>query len=144
MFCANCGAEINDKAVVCVHCGTQTQGGRIPSFSHFKKSGFSKEEVTLPCRLTAAQVDERMCNLKKHGVPFALVGRNVLQNGFEYSLTANISWLSWGELLYVKAEASGAGSLVNVFSKCCFPLQIASWGKHGQNIRMITAALEIS
>lgn len=25
MFCKNCGAEIHDQAVVCVHCGTSTQ-----------------------------------------------------------------------------------------------------------------------
>ncbi len=24
MFCSNCGKEIDDKAVVCVHCGVQT------------------------------------------------------------------------------------------------------------------------
>lgn len=26
MFCKNCGKEIDDKAVVCVHCGVATNG----------------------------------------------------------------------------------------------------------------------
>ena len=26
MFCKNCGKEIDDKAVVCVHCGVATEG----------------------------------------------------------------------------------------------------------------------
>ena len=28
MFCNNCGKEIDDKAVVCVHCGCQTQNAQ--------------------------------------------------------------------------------------------------------------------
>lgn len=27
MFCRNCGEEIDDKAVVCVHCGVMPRGG---------------------------------------------------------------------------------------------------------------------
>lgn len=29
MFCSNCGAEINDKAVICVKCGCPIEGRRI-------------------------------------------------------------------------------------------------------------------
>lgn len=25
MFCSNCGKEIDDKAVVCIHCGCETK-----------------------------------------------------------------------------------------------------------------------
>ena len=25
MYCTHCGAEINDEAVVCIHCGVATQ-----------------------------------------------------------------------------------------------------------------------
>lgn len=31
MFCKNCGKEINDKAVVCVHCGTSSIDRPEPS-----------------------------------------------------------------------------------------------------------------
>ncbi len=29
MFCKNCGKEIDDKAVVCVHCGVATSEGGL-------------------------------------------------------------------------------------------------------------------
>ena len=28
MFCSNCGKEIDDKAVICVHCGCSTQNSK--------------------------------------------------------------------------------------------------------------------
>lgn len=29
MFCKNCGKEIDDKAVVCIHCGVATNEGEL-------------------------------------------------------------------------------------------------------------------
>ena len=29
MFCSNCGKEINDKAVICIHCGCATRNHQI-------------------------------------------------------------------------------------------------------------------
>lgn len=29
MFCKNCGKEIDDKAVICVHCGVATDEGSL-------------------------------------------------------------------------------------------------------------------
>lgn len=31
MFCNNCGKEIDDKAVVCVHCGVPTKSTNAPA-----------------------------------------------------------------------------------------------------------------
>ena len=28
-FCSKCGKEINDEAVVCIHCGCQTSKGAV-------------------------------------------------------------------------------------------------------------------
>lgn len=28
MFCSNCGAQIDDKAAVCIHCGVKTNGSK--------------------------------------------------------------------------------------------------------------------
>lgn len=144
MFCKNCGAQINDKAVICVHCGAQICSRIIPTFSSFDKWGISKSEVTLPCRLSPEEVDDRMCNLSRYGILFNLVGRNVFSDGFEYSLTVNIGLCSWGELMYVKCTKTNEGSMVNIFSKCAFPLQICAWGKHDRNIAKIESALGIS
>ena len=143
MFCRNCGAEIKDNAFMCVHCGVQTCDRIIPTFTSFNKCGLSKEEVTLPCKLTSLQVDERMCNLSRFGAQINVVGRNVLPNGFEYCLSTEIGLCSWGELMYVKVEKSSVGSIVNIFSKCAFPAQIVAWGKHGRNIKKIMNALEM-
>lgn len=143
MFCRKCGTEIKNNATFCVNCGTKTAERLVPSFACFNKGGISKSEVTLPCPLSPEQIDERMLNLPRFGVYFDLVGRNVLPNGFEYSLTAGIGLCSWGELIYVRSIASGQGTMVNIFSKCAFPLQIIAWGKHDRNIEKIRLALGI-
>ena len=31
MFCGNCGREIDNKAVICPHCGVATKGGSAPA-----------------------------------------------------------------------------------------------------------------
>lgn len=141
MFCKTCGAEISDRAFICVHCGAQTCGRIIPAFAGFNRSGISKGEESFSCHLTPNDVDARMCNLSAYGVSFNVVGRNVLPDGFEYSLTTNIGPCSWGELMYVKCIHKGEESLVTVFSKCAFPAQIIAWGKHGRNIAKIRNAL---
>ena len=33
MFCSKCGNEIDDEAVICVHCGCAVQGRYIPATS---------------------------------------------------------------------------------------------------------------
>lgn len=144
MFCRNCGAEIKDNAFMCVNCGAQTAERLVPSFHRFDKGGLSKSEVTLPCPLSPLQIDERMLNLSKYGLLFEVVGRNVLSDGFEYSLTANMGICSWGELLYVRCTDSKCGTMVNIFSKCAFPLQIFAWGKHERNIEKIKFALDMN
>ena len=141
MVCKNCGAEISDKAFICVHCGTQTCSRSIPSFAGFDKSAISKSEETFTCHLSPNDADTRMCDLSAYGVLFNIVGRNVLTNGFEYSLEANVGLCSWGELIYVKVEKTDGGSIVTVFSKCAFPAQIIAWGKHGRNIAKIKGVL---
>ena len=144
MFCRNCGAVIKSNAVICVECGVQTTEMFIPSFSTFDKGGISKSEITLPCLLSPTQVDGRMLNLSRYGILFDIVGRTVLVNGFEYSLTTKIGICSWGELMYVRSIAHGRGSMVDIFSKCAFPLQIFAWGKHERNIEKIKEVLAMN
>lgn len=144
MACEECGTQIDGAAGACPSSGVQATDRSIPPFSSFSKWGISKSEVTLPCTLSTTEVDDRMCDLSQHGVSFTLVGRNVLADGFEYSLKSGVGLCSWGELVYVKCTAAQAGSFVNIFSKCAFPLQVIAWGKHDRNIDAIKGALDIS
>ena len=142
MFCQKCGAQMSPTAGFCSNCGARVQTVAIRGFAAFSKSGLSKSEVTLPCALSTAQVDERMCCCFSRG-NILLVGRNILPDGFEYSLTSPMGLFSWGELMYVRCMATPTGSMVNIFSKCTFPLQLIAWGKHDRNIRQIASALSI-
>ncbi|MCB5223800.1 MAG: zinc ribbon domain-containing protein [Candidatus Cloacimonadaceae bacterium] len=40
MYCNNCGKQIDDNAVVCVHCGVPTQSGSAPIQSDEKLGCF--------------------------------------------------------------------------------------------------------
>jgi hypothetical protein len=145
MLCSNCGAQINDKAAICVHCHTPVRGFGIPPFPPFKKSGFlfASTEITRPCALSLNEIDSRMCNLSNYQVFFDLTGRNILPNGFEYKLSANMGIWSYGETIYVSATQYGPSTQINIFSKCVFP-QLISWGKNRRNIRQIARALDIN
>lgn len=143
MFCTKCGAQIKNNANMCVNCGTLTKRGLIPSFSKFSKSGLSKSEITQPSPLSPMEVDERILNLSSYGLLFNVIGRNVLFDGFEYSIKAEMGLCSWGELIYIKCIENNHGSIVNIFSKCAFPLQIIAWGKHEQNIYAIKSVLDM-
>lgn len=138
MFCRNCGAEISDKAVMCVHCGATIHSGHIPRFGGFDRSGIARRyECTEDISLSPQEVDARMCNLSAYGVYFDLVGRNVLADGFEYSLQANIGPCSWGENIYVGCFRAGGGSRLNIFSKCAMPVQLLDWGKNRRNVNAL-------
>lgn len=143
MFCKFCGKEIREEASMCIHCGSLTETSAVPSFSDFNKRGLSKMEVTLPCPLSPKEIDARMLNLSKFGVLFDVVGRNILRDGFEYSLTIDMGLCSFGELMYIRSFHTNQGTLVNIFSKCVFPLQFISWGKHQRNIAKIKNVLEM-
>lgn len=38
-YCSKCGKEINDEAVVCIHCGCQTKNMAIPANTDRPASG---------------------------------------------------------------------------------------------------------
>lgn len=139
VLCINCGAEISDKAVMCVHCGAMMRAaGHIPRFGDFDRSGIARRyECTEDISLSPQEVDARMCNLSAYGVYFDLVGRNVLADGFEYSLQANIGCCSWGECIYVGCFRTGGGSRLNIFSKCAMPVQLLDWGKNRRNVNAL-------
>ena len=143
MFCKKCGAQIKNNAIMCVNCGTLTTKRLIPSFHKFSKSGLSKSEITQQSPLSPMEVDERILNLSRYGLLFDVIGRNVLVDGFEYSITANMGLCSWGELIYIKCTENNHGSIVNIFSKCAFPLQIIAWGKHERNINAIKHVIDM-
>lgn len=109
----------------------------IPEFPNFDKNALSSREESFTCPLTTEQVDEKMCNLSAHGISFNLIGRNILLDGFEYSLSVKINFFSFGERMYVKCIQNNTGSFVTVFSKCVYPLQVSAWGKHAKNIDKI-------
>lgn len=52
MYCKNCGKEINDKAVVCVHCGVATgvpvNGGQMNYADEPASSGLIVLSVLFP------------------------------------------------------------------------------------------------
>lgn len=143
MFCKNCGAQIKNNAIMCVNCGTLTSTRLIPPFVNFSKNGISKSEITQNSPLSPIEIDERILNLSKYGLLFDVIGRNVLSNGFEYSITANMGLCSWGELIYIKCIENSHQSTVNIFSKCAFPFQIIAWGKHKRNINAIKSVLDM-
>jgi TM2 domain-containing membrane protein YozV len=51
MFCANCGTEIDDKAVICVKCGVATNSSDSSSnvFGETPKQGFDWLTTLLLC-----------------------------------------------------------------------------------------------
>lgn len=134
MFCQKCGTQIPNDSAFCTHCGAPTNTHVVPSFAFFDKSGISKAEESFSCDLSINDIDAKICNMHANGLSLNLNGRNVLPDGFEYSITSNTSLFSWGEIIYIKCLRQGSGSYVTVFSKSAFPLQIISWGKHRRNI----------
>ena len=74
------------------------------------------EETSLS-PFTPNQIDPKMCNLPSYGIPLKLIGRNILQDGFEYSLSCATCFLTWRECMYVKCIQNPAGSTATVFSK---------------------------
>jgi hypothetical protein len=85
-----------------------------------------------------------MCNLPGYGIPLKLIiGRNILQDGFEYSLSCATCFLTWRECMYVKCIQNHAGSTATIFSKNTSPLQIFTWGNREKNIAEIKSILLI-
>lgn len=35
-YCSHCGAEVKDEAVICVHCGCQIEGAKMPNTTNSK------------------------------------------------------------------------------------------------------------
>jgi hypothetical protein len=84
-----------------------------------------------------------MCNLPGYGIPLKLIGRNILQDGFEYSLSSESCYLTCKECMYIKCIQNPAGSTATIFSKNTSPLQIFTWGNREKNIAEIKSILLI-
>ena len=41
MFCSKCGKEVNDEAVVCVHCGCAIENKKTPATNDAPNAGFT-------------------------------------------------------------------------------------------------------
>ena len=41
MFCSKCGKEVNDEAVVCVHCGCAIENKKAPATNDAPNTGFA-------------------------------------------------------------------------------------------------------
>jgi hypothetical protein len=52
-----------------------------------------------------------------------------------------ISWRSWGENVGVDVLGVDGDALVQIKSRCRFPLQLADWGKNAENVRRFLGAL---
>lgn len=141
MICKKCGAEINDKAVVCVHCGTRTCLRDIPGFSSFENSGALRSERSFETDLEPGEVDDRVCSLSQYGLLFEVVGRNVIPNGFEYKLTTNMGIRSIGEQMYVRCERRKTGTHVYVLSQGIHWVQLITFGKNAENVRALQRVL---
>lgn len=49
MFCSHCGKEIDDKAVVCIHCGCAVKGnGTVPAANDESSLGYGILGFFLP------------------------------------------------------------------------------------------------
>lgn len=49
MFCSKCGKEINDEAVVCIHCGCAVNGAKKPAASEDWKEVKISKGMQLLC-----------------------------------------------------------------------------------------------
>lgn len=54
MFCTNCGAQIDDKAVVCVHCGVATHNLPRVTGAQSMEEGYDWLTTLLLCFLLGA------------------------------------------------------------------------------------------
>ncbi len=71
---------------------------------------------------------------------FTLVNEN--RENLSLFATAKISWLSWGENLYIHFEDQKEGSILKFCSASLF--QIYSWGKNQRNFQTLIEEIEES
>ncbi len=72
MYCKNCGSQIADQAVYCVHCGTATDVGfsvpSQPALCEKRTNGFAVAGFVL------ALVGLLLCNISILGLIFSCIG----------------------------------------------------------------------
>ena len=64
MFCYNCGKEIDDKAVVCVHCGVETKN---------MKSNDDRRNIVINNSASASSSNPNMKVRKKYNLLIDLI-----------------------------------------------------------------------
>lgn len=62
MFCYNCGKEIDDKAVVCIHCGVETKNMQ----SNTDKNIVINNSSSASAAATASAINPNKKNKKKY------------------------------------------------------------------------------
>lgn len=64
------------------------------------------------------------------------------KDNFEILATTKISWLSWGENLYIRFEANEEKTIIKICSVTLF--QITSWGKNEKNLNDLLKEIDSS
>ena len=101
MYCVHCGKPIDDKAVVCVHCGLLTEAG---------KSKFTPPPVKALAPAAAPEQAESASPKRKN--PFAIAG-------FTVAIVSAVFGAIFYSLLTLSAISSGMETALVVFFILC-------------------------
>lgn len=93
-YCSKCGQQIEDEAVVCIHCGRAVEGATAPAFNAFQPQPTKKAE-------------------DGPSVWWALLG-------FFVPLAGLILYIVWQKDYPQKARSCGKGALVAVIVEAAF------------------------
>ncbi len=100
MYCRNCGAQIDDKAVICPHCG-------VPTDNYYAAPPHSYNQ-TAP--QTAPERDEP-------NTGFAVLG-------FFFPIVGLILYLVWMHTMPLRAKSCGKGALIGVITEVALSVLI--------------------
>ena len=117
MFCTNCGKEIDDKAVICVHCGVPTHNMMISqSVVNARQQEQSNKSINgyglagFVVGLVSIWLGVLFCIPSITGLVFSIVGmvkgKNYRLNGFAVaglviSICATVLWgAAWFDIMF--------------------------------------------
>ena len=89
MFCPNCGKQIDDRAVICPHCG-------VPTGEPLYRANPYGPQPPYSCG-----------NPQESGIGWAFLG-------FFFPIVGLILYLVWKDQYPIRAKASGKGALISV------------------------------
>lgn len=82
MFCSNCGKEINDNAVICIHCGCLTSAAnKVPANEDNTTTGIASPKATNA--LVYSILGLVLCWIPLVGLVFSIVAFGIINNALK-------------------------------------------------------------